>query len=272
VSRVEVGRVEVGRVEAGRPDRSVASSPGSVLRRRLGLAWLGAYGVVTAVTGLLLAVGSGSSASGSRAAVPLPVAARPVVLAPVLPARPVASALGPAAGPEALPSAKVARGTDVGSPFQPAQLVLPGGSTAPIRAAGLHPDGSLVIPDDPAVVGWWTGGARAGDAFGSVVVAGHVDSAQFGLGMMSQLRKLKTGQVVELRAGGRRLGYRITTRTSLPQAELAARTDAFRQDVSPRLVLITCGGAFDPMRHRYQDNLLIYAQPVPLSPGGATRL
>jgi hypothetical protein len=49
----------------------------------------------------------------------------------------------------------------------------------------------------------------------------------------------------------------------LPQAEFAARTDAFRQDVPPRLVLVTCGGSFDPVRHRYQDNLIIYARPSP---------
>jgi hypothetical protein len=156
----------------------------------------------------------------------------------------------------------LARGTQAGDPFRPAELILPGGAGAPVMSAGLHPDGSLVIPEDPAVVGWWNGGALAGDAFGSIVIAGHVDSARYGLGVMAQLRTLKSGQVVELRSGARRLSYRVTARTSVPQAELAARTDAFRQDTPPRLVLITCGGAFDPVRHRYQDNLIIYARPI----------
>jgi len=159
-------------------------------------------------------------------------------------------------------SAQVGGGVRAATPFRPLLLALPGGATAPVRDSGLHPDGSLVIPDDPATVGWWDGGALAGEAFGSVVVAGHVDSARFGLGVMAQLKTLKVGQVVELRSGPRRMRYRVTARRSVPQAELAARTDAFRQDIAPRLVLITCGGAFDPVRHRYQDNLLIYAAPV----------
>jgi sortase (surface protein transpeptidase) len=79
---------------------------------------------------------------------------------------------------------------------------------------------------------------------------------------MAQLRTLKAGQIVELRSGTRRQQYRVTSRSSLPQAELAARTDAFRQDIAPRLVLITCGGPFDATRHRYQENLIIFAEPV----------
>jgi hypothetical protein len=230
--------------------------------RRLGLVGLGSYGVATALAGVALAVGFAPGVAPSQAE---GVAARPVSAAPVLPARPVAGATGkssprPAQG--AVPSAQVGRGTVAGSPFRPAQLLLPGGAAASVRSSGVHTDGSLVIPDDPAVVGWWNGGALAGDAFGSIVIAGHVDSARFGLGAMAQLRTLKVGQVVELRSGTKRMRYRVATRRSLPQVELAARTDAFRQDIPPRLVLITCGGAFDPVRHRYQDNLIITAQPV----------
>ncbi|MDQ1287521.1 MAG: hypothetical protein QG622_1086 [Actinomycetota bacterium] len=127
----------------------------------------------------------------------------------------------------------------------------------------MHPDGSLVIPDDPAVVGWWNGGARAGDAFGSVVVAGHVDSARFGIGAMVELATVRSGEVVELRGDGRRRRYRVTGRRFLPQADLANRTEVFRQDVPPRLVLITCGGRFDPVRHRYEDNVVVTAEPMP---------
>jgi hypothetical protein len=33
-------------------------------------------------------------------------------------------------------------------------------------------------------------------------------------------------------------------------------------DGEPQLVLVTCGGAFDPVRHRYQDNLVVIATPL----------
>lgn len=241
-----------------------AVSPG--LRRRVGLAGLlaglGLYGLCTALAGLLVAVGFGPGPAPSVAG-----GSRELSAAPVLPAQPptgqsLAGAVQTAGPSSPVPSARVGRGTVAGSPFRPAQLMLPGGANATVRSSGVHPDGSLVIPEDPAIVGWWNGGALAGDAFGSVVIAGHVDSARYGLGVMAQLRTLTTGQIVELRAGARRQRYRVASRQSLPQAELAARTDAFRQDIPPRLVLITCGGAFDPVRHRYQDNIVIMAQPV----------
>lgn len=236
------------------------------LGRRLGLAGLGLYGIATAGVGVMVAVGLGPGVPSSLAD---GAPARPLAAAPVLPAQAAPTGLPSESGRSpgaAVPSAKLARATVAGSPFRPAQLVLPGGADAMVRSSGVHADGSLVIPEDPAVVGWWNGGALAGDAFGSVVIAGHVDSAQYGLGVMAQLRTLRTGQVVELRAGSRRQKYRVASRRSLPQAELAARTDTFRQDIPPRLVLITCGGAFDPVRHRYQDNLIIVAQPVTSSP------
>jgi hypothetical protein len=229
--------------------------------RLFGLAGLGLYGGSTAVIGVLVAIGFGPGPAAALTAGP----ARQVTAAPLLPASaspPIHGAARDRVAVGAIPSAQVGRGTAASSPFRPLQLVLPGGGTAPVVASGVHPDGSLVIPDDPATVGWWTGGALAGDVYGSVVVAGHVDSARYGLGAMARLKTLGVGQLVELRAGSQRLQYRVTARQEYPQAELAARSDPFRQDIAPRLVLITCGGAFDPKRHRYQDNLIIFAEPV----------
>jgi sortase (surface protein transpeptidase) len=121
----------------------------------------------------------------------------------------------------------------------------------------------MVIPEDPAEIGWWNGGALAGDAFGSIVVAGHVDSRRFGLGVLAELKTVRQGDVITLRSGDRSLRYRVTASQRVRQARLAGDTDVFRQDVAPRLVLITCGGVFDPVRHRYSDNLVIVAEPVP---------
>jgi hypothetical protein len=239
-------------------------APGARRRRppALGLAGAGAYGLSTAVAGILVAIGfgPGPAAAPSLADGTLgrEVSAEPLVGAgSSLPRSPVQLPAGP------VPSANLARSLAAAVSFRPLVLALPSGATAPVHDSGLHPDGALVIPDDPATVGWWDGGALAGEAYGSVVIAGHVDSARYGLGVMAQLKSLRTGQLVELRAGSRRMRYRVTSRRSVAQAELAARTDAFRQDTPPRLVLITCGGAFDRVRHRYQDNLIIYATPLP---------
>jgi hypothetical protein len=155
-------------------------------------------------------------------------------------------------------------GRDLPGPavFVPATLVLPDGTAAPVVPVGLHPDGALVVPDDVRTVGWWTGGSRAGEPFGSVVVAGHVDSAARGIGVFAQLKRLVPGQVVQLSDGARRARYRIASATRVPQARLAEDAGIFRVDGAAQLVLVTCGGAFDLARHRYQDNLVVIASPL----------
>ena len=146
--------------------------------------------------------------------------------------------------------------------FRPTLLVLPSGRTAMIRSSGLHPDGSLAVPADPKVIGWWNGGALAGEPFGSTVIAGHVDSLTYGLGALAELGKARKGAVLELRANGHRLRYRVTGVQKVAQARMTSETEAFRQDVVHRLILITCGGPFDRGRHRYLDNIVITAVPI----------
>ena len=42
----------------------------------------------------------------------------------------------------------------------------------------LAPGGALDVPADPQVIGWWSAGPRPGSAAGTVVLAGHVDTAE----------------------------------------------------------------------------------------------
>lgn len=234
-------------------------------RGAVGLACVGVYGVSLAVAGVLAvtSVPSGGRAASTAEALP---AGRRVAPAPVVVPRPGAGTQAGAPGPApsgAVPTA--VEGTDIPARpvvFTPTRLVLPDGTAAPVVPVGLHTDGALVIPDDVRTVGWWTGGSKAGEAFGSVVVAGHVDSAVRGIGVFAELKHLVSGQVIELDAGGQRQRYRIESVTQVPQARIAQDAGIFRVDGAPQLVLITCGGAFDRARHRYQDNLVVIASPV----------
>jgi sortase (surface protein transpeptidase) len=85
----------------------------------------------------------------------------------------------------------------------------------------------------------------------------------FGLGVLAGLRDTQVGQVLQLRAGKQLIRYRIVQRRQVRQAQLARGTDAFRQDVPARLVVITCGGPFNRVTHRYQDNLMVVASVLP---------
>jgi len=178
-------------------------------------------------------------------------------------------ALAPSAAPSGAVggtgSPAVSAGTQYPA-FRPRTLKLPSGATAPILSSGVRTDGSLEIPDDPQVVGWWTGGAQAGEPFGGTVIAGHVDSRRLGLGVLAEMRKVRTGQLVTLSDARRSVTYRISSTTNIPQARLAADTDVFAQDLPHRLVLITCGGEFNRTTHHYTENIIVVAEPVRRGP------
>jgi sortase family protein len=146
--------------------------------------------------------------------------------------------------------------------FEPTSIRLPSGRLAPIQPAKVHQDGALDVPQDPDRVGWWTGGAQAGEPYGSIVLAGHVDSADFGVGVLAEMIDMRPGENLKLADGKHGQTYRVETIRKVPKAKLAAGTDLFDQDLKHRLVMITCGGPFDPKTHRYRDNVVIVANPV----------
>ncbi|MFB9387350.1 class F sortase [Pseudonocardia petroleophila] len=144
----------------------------------------------------------------------------------------------------------------------PVELALPGrGVLAPVVPVGTAPGGALVIPDPPSTVGWWAPGPLVGGASGSAVLAGHVDTAADGLGALAVLREVEPGEEVVVRgADGRELRYAVTARREYRKADLPL--DLFDGAGPPGLVLITCGGAFDPATGHYEDNVVVHATPA----------
>lgn len=135
--------------------------------------------------------------------------------------------------------------------------------SAPVVPIGTTAQGGLALPPHPRTVGWWVAGAEAGGRHGTTVIAGHVDSAVYGLGALSVLRTVSPGEQVRIiGADHRTYRYRITARREYRKAGLPA-TDIFRTDGAPRLILITCGGRFDSGLAQYEDNIVVYAAPEP---------
>ena len=148
--------------------------------------------------------------------------------------------------------------------FVPELLILPGDARAEVFPAATV-DGQLKVPEDVEYVGWWDGSAYAGDPFGSTVIAGHVDSATGGIGFFNRLKRIKRGEVVTLRAGPRRLSYRISSVETVDRQALATDSRAFDQKGAHRLVLITCTGDFRRDRGGYESNLVVAGQPIGLA-------
>ena len=146
---------------------------------------------------------------------------------------------------------------------RPVRLSLPRLDAQPrVTPVGLNPDGTLVVPDHPEVLGWWNSGAAPGSRRGSVVIDGHVDSAEYGVGIFARLGELRPGDpVVVENSDGRRVRYTVVARRYYPRDNLPAAV--FARQVASRLVLITCGGRFDRDAGGYSHNVVVYAVPAP---------
>lgn len=148
----------------------------------------------------------------------------------------------------------------------PIRISIPSqGIAAPVVPEGTDPQGSLVIPP-PAQVGWYDAGPMPGEP-GSTLLAGHIDD--YGVpGAFLHLNAVPVGAQVSLAtADGRTLDYTVTDRRSIPQSALAT-SGLLTRTGPPRLVLVTCGGAYDSHAHLYLDNIVLVASPTP-SPGPA---
>ncbi|MGY1703857.1 class F sortase [Geodermatophilus sp. SYSU D00697] len=177
------------------------------------------------------------------------------------------AAVAPAPGtsPSAAPSPPPATPTVPPASPAPVALSLPPATTpdpVPLVSVGVLASGALQLPERPTVLGWYAGGAVPGDATGTAVVAGHVDSAHYGAGPMEGLLSLREGDVVEVTdAAGGTHRYAVASRTSIPKSALPP--ELFRTDGPPQLALVTCGGAFDERTGNYTDNVVVVAVPVP---------
>jgi hypothetical protein len=86
-----------------------------------------------------------------------------------------------------------------------------------------------------------------------------VDSAGQGPGVFFRLRSLFLGASVLVRFGdGSRERFRVIARHAYRKSMLPKAL--FARSGRPMLLLITCGGPFDPVTHRYEDNVVVYAE------------
>jgi hypothetical protein len=144
-------------------------------------------------------------------------------------------------------------------PSPPARLEIPAiGVSSPLVRLGLNPDGTMQVPADFQLAGWFTGGPQPGQ-LGPAVIAGHVDS-RTGPAVFHRLHELRPGDEIRVvRADGQAVGFEVESLASYPKEALAAE-QVFGATTAPALRLITCAGAFDRARRSYRDNLVVMAR------------
>jgi hypothetical protein len=136
------------------------------------------------------------------------------------------------------------------------------GIDAPVVPAAIDLEqGVLAVPADIHTTGWWADGATPHSPSGSIVIAGHVDSATAGAGAFFPLKQAKAGELVVLTsADGRTKTYRVVSVSRMLKANLP--TDIWSQRTTNRLFVVTCGGPFDPVTRHYRDNIVLTAVPA----------
>ncbi|MGX6600821.1 class F sortase [Micromonosporaceae bacterium Da 78-11] len=146
----------------------------------------------------------------------------------------------------------------------PAGLLIPAMKLdATVDAVGVDPaTGDFDVPPSVDRVGWYRYGPGLEATAGSIVIAGHVDSAAQGKGAFFGLDRLAPGDKISLtdRAGTvhpfQVVGRERYAKTRIPLEkyfDLAGAT---------RLTLITCGGPFDAKTGHYRDNIVVTATPT----------
>jgi hypothetical protein len=147
-----------------------------------------------------------------------------------------------------------------GGPTEPVGLQIPAlGLDARVVSVALEPDGQMEVPA-AAEVGWYRLGPQPG-AGGSAVLAAHIDYGG-APGAFYSLPRLGVGEEVSvLGIDGTVQRFRVTDRAQIAKDEIRLE-QYFTDQGTPRLTLITCGGAFDPGARSYEDNIVVTAVPV----------
>jgi hypothetical protein len=129
----------------------------------------------------------------------------------------------------------------------------------PVRPVGLEEDGQLEIPDETEV-GWYRYGSVPGRP-GATVMAGHVTWNRT-TGPFWLLRDLEPGSLIDVQLeDGSVRTYQAIERSVYGKEELP-RNRIWRTTGDETLVLITCGGDYNPDIRRYLENVVVYAVPV----------
>ncbi|WP_327381207.1 class F sortase [Streptomyces sp. NBC_01207] len=121
-----------------------------------------------------------------------------------------------------------------------------------------NPDGTMQTPKDPALAGWYEPGPTPGST-GPAVIAGHVTwngaSAVF-----EKLKTMKGGDTIKVtRQDGKTVTFTVDKVAEYPKAEFPT-LEVYKNIDHAGLRLVTCGGNFDPQKHYYDSNVVVYAR------------
>jgi hypothetical protein len=179
------------------------------------------------------------------------------------------------AAPEPASAAPNVAGPDVeriGIPVEPRAVIAPNapvsvaidelGVRAPVDPVGIYEDGSVEIPEDVSIVGWYRFGSDPAQGEGSTVIVGHRDGFDQGAGAFYSIAGLDIQDAIEVElADGSLRDYEVVAREVVAK-NLLPTSDLFAENGPERLTLISCIGYFDRDGDGYRENVVVTAVPV----------
>jgi LPXTG-site transpeptidase (sortase) family protein len=139
------------------------------------------------------------------------------------------------------------------------------GVDAPVVVKGLDAQRRMEAPDRPDEVAWYDFTALPGEG-SNVVLAGHVDFAGVGPAVFWDLWRVSIGDPIELvLVDGRVLRYRVSGMETVEEARAPVER-IVGPTATERLTVITCAGNYNPATGRYDQRLIVIAEPL-----GSTR-
>lgn len=147
-------------------------------------------------------------------------------------------------------------------PERPVSVTLSNGVVMHVDVASTGADGVLQLPENISRAGWWEGSSRLGDPYGSTVLAAHVDSFTQGIGPFAALLSAHPGERVLVMGPHLAQPFRVVSARFVPKTSLTPGSHAYSAYGRRRLVMITCGGPYDPGNGGYQDNVVVVATPL----------
>jgi LPXTG-site transpeptidase (sortase) family protein len=146
-------------------------------------------------------------------------------------------------------------------PQHPKQLRIP---TLDVDA-NIHPvntdhEGIIGAPANAWDVGWYSKSSMPGQK-GTLLLDGHVNDLLNSPGVFAQLHTLQRDDDISIERGdGTTFRYHVVSTERIPLAQLSMKEILQTSDNKERLVIITCGGAYDVKAGTYSDRVVVFAE------------
>ena len=143
--------------------------------------------------------------------------------------------------------------------LSPDRITIPAiGLDMAVTALGLAPDGSMALNDRADTAAWYKYGAAPGERDGAALIAAHVSSLVDGVGPFSLLPNLHEGDTVTVTmSDGSEEPFTVVKRERI--SKHTVDYDAITSESPGMLILVTCGGEWDPKNRHYDDNVIVWA-------------